>query len=242
MDERTEINCACLIHGDYYSWQYVDNLYAMLRRNLPCTVNLHVFTEISREVPAPYIKHPLPNWPEITSSKQAWWYKLQLFDPSWINTPVLYFDLDVVITSDLGWILALNPSYLWAAQDFQRIWKPSWRGINSSILWFTPNLIAGVWDTFKNVQLSAIMQQYHGDQDFISAVIDQQQIKFIDPARVSSWRWEILHGGINPGTMQYRDLNNTVIPDQTSVIVCHGNPKPHVIDNSIVQAYWCGNK
>lgn len=239
MAERTEINCVCLIHGEYYSWQYVDNLYSMLCKNFSYPIKLHVFTEESRAIPSYMVKHSLTHWPEITHSRQAWWYKLQLFDPQWIDEPVLYLDLDVIITGNLDWICALNPSYFWAVRDFKRLWNPDCTQINSSVMWFTPSHASGVWETLLSTNLLTLMQKYPGDQDFISDSVTSQQIKFIDPNAIRSWRWEILNGGIDPSTKQYRQ-GETTIPSDVSIIVCHGNPKPHAINNSIIHNTWHG--
>ena len=63
-------NFACVIHGDMYDWRYVENLYNMLQANTQHEVKFHVFTEPSRPVPAPMIKHDLINWPGISGPKK----------------------------------------------------------------------------------------------------------------------------------------------------------------------------
>jgi hypothetical protein len=69
------IDCACVIHGTGYDWIYVEQLRNMLSRNLSREVRLHVYTEASRSVPAPYIKHELTDW-GISGPKRSWWYKI----------------------------------------------------------------------------------------------------------------------------------------------------------------------
>ena len=88
------LNCACVIHGDAYSFDYVDKLYSMLSRNFSIPIVLHVYTESHRIVPAHYIKHNLVEWPKIFGPKKSWWYKLQLFDRTHHSGNLLYFDLD----------------------------------------------------------------------------------------------------------------------------------------------------
>ena len=60
----TTVDCACLIHGDKYNWSYVDTLYHMICRNVSMDVRFHVYTEASRGVPSPFIKHELIDWSE----------------------------------------------------------------------------------------------------------------------------------------------------------------------------------
>ena len=50
-DDNLPIDCACVIHGDVYSWKYVDVLYSMLSRNLSRPIRMHVYTEQHLEVP-----------------------------------------------------------------------------------------------------------------------------------------------------------------------------------------------
>ena len=87
------IHCACLIHGDGYSWDYVDRLYNMVTRNLSRAVDFHVYTESHRDVPDHMIKHSLIEWPGVSGPKKSWWYKLQLFNAENFSGQILYFDL-----------------------------------------------------------------------------------------------------------------------------------------------------
>ena len=62
------IDCACVIHGTAYSWDYVERLHNMLSRHITLGIRLHVYTEADRPVPAPMIKHVLEPW-SIASAK-----------------------------------------------------------------------------------------------------------------------------------------------------------------------------
>ena len=94
------IDCACVIHGDAYSWTYVERLYNMLSRHVTPGIRLHVYTEADRSVPAPMIKHALTDW-SISGPRRAWWYKMQLFNTQHHAGPLLYFDLDTVIVRNI---------------------------------------------------------------------------------------------------------------------------------------------
>jgi len=91
-------DCACVIHGEAYSWEYVEKLYNMLSRHLPAGIRMHVYTEPHRPVPAHMIKHELLEWPGISGPKRSWWYKMQLFDNSHF-TGAMYWD-----TAKFGWV------------------------------------------------------------------------------------------------------------------------------------------
>ena len=103
----TVTDCACVIHGSGYDWQYVEKLYNMLTRNLQGSIRFHVYTEASRSVPPHMIKHQLTEWPGIGGPRRSWWYKMQLFNQHHHQGNLLYFDLDCVIVADLQWLVDL---------------------------------------------------------------------------------------------------------------------------------------
>ena len=232
------IDCACVIHGTGYDWKYVDNLHNMLCRNLSRPVRLHVYTEATRPVPAPYIKHELIDW-AISGPKQSWWYKVQLFNSEHYRGPLLYFDLDVVIAKNIDWIWQQKLRYFWAVKDFKHLWRPMYQSINSSIMWWDTAQFDWVWRSFLDLNLAQTLKRFHGDQDYINSVITEQQRRYFNPEWVKSWRWQCLDGGydfkrrtwITPGS-------GTNITDNTNILVFHGNPKPHEIQDSVIKHHW----
>jgi hypothetical protein len=232
------LDCACVLHGSSYTWDYVENLYAMLTRNLTPPVKLHVFTEQSRPVPEPMIKHVLTEWPQLRSGK-GWWYKMQMFNIAHVAGPLLYFDLDTVIVNNIDWIWAKPTNYFNTIRDFKHLWAPAHTGINSSVMWWDTRIFSSVWDHFSTSDLHNLQLKYRGDQDFLSHVIPENQRRYFETERVKSWRWECLDGGYNfkkrrhvtPGTGTH------FLPD-TSVLIFHGNPKPKDITDPLVLNYW----
>jgi hypothetical protein len=232
------IDCACVIHGDAYSWEYVDRLYNMLRRNITAEINLHVYTEAHRTVPAPYIKHSLLNW-GIAGPKKSWWYKMQVFNQEYHSGPLLYFDLDTVIVNNIDWIWKLNLHHFWTVRDFKRLWRPTNYSVNSSIMWFDTKKFDYVWSNFKGLNLAQTMLKYHGDQDYITETIPTVQRQFLDIDRVKSWRWQCLDGGYNFSQKRHLHPNTgTSIEYPTSVLIFHGNPKPKNLTDPVVVRHW----
>jgi len=239
----TSLSCACVIHGSRYDWRYVDHLNSMLRRNLNVPVDLHVFTEANRSVPSHMIKHNLVEWPEVSGTKRAWWYKMQMFDPRHGLGRMLYLDLDVVIADRLDWVVALPPEYFWAIHDWRRLWRPHWRGINSSMMLWQPHHAQTIWQRFQTLGLPLCVRNYHGDQDFIAETIPEQDRRYFHHDLVRSWRWEIRDGGMDPKTRRYaRPGAGSVLRPGTAVMVFHGSPKPHETQDSVVQQLWQGGQ
>jgi hypothetical protein len=183
------------------------------------------------------IKHELTEWPGIAGPKQSWWYKMQLFDHELFSGPLLYFDLDVVITGNLDWITLLPQRNFWAIHDFRRLWKPSSRTINSSVMYFDTVKYNYVWTKFQQHSLDSVVNTYKGDQDFITAAIDSYDLRYFDLERIVSWRWQIVNDGVR--SRRTPSVSNTVkIPENASVLIFHGTPKPHEVDNLYIKTCW----
>jgi hypothetical protein len=232
------IDCACVIHGDGYSWNYVEKLYSMLNRHISVGVRFHVYTEHHRPVPDPWIKHPLIDW-GISGPKKSWWYKMQLFNPEFHSGPLLYFDLDTVITKNIDWIWQLPLKYFWTVRDFKYLWRPTAYNINSSVMWWNTAQYEYVWAGFKNQKIADMLKRYHGDQDYITDAITEVDRRFFDVDRVNSWRWQALDGGYDFRSRKYATPGGgTVDAEKTSVLVFHGNPKPDKIQDPIIVYHW----
>ena len=235
------IDCACVIHSTGYDWIYVERLYNMLCRNLDHNIRFHVYTEADRSVPDSMIKHVLTEWPGVSGPKRSWWYKMQLFNREHHQGNLLYFDLDTVIVRDISWITQLPAEKLWTIRDFRRLQAKNWSGMNSSVMWWNVSEYHWIWEKFSQSNVETTIQQHRqGDQDYIMKAIGHNNIRFFEDSAMQSWRWQIWEGGIQ---FPYRHTNKpgagAVIPDNTSVLVFHGQPKPHeLLDNVVIKQHW----
>lgn len=233
------VDCACVIHSTGYDWVYVERLHNMLQRNIPQGVRMHVYTEPERPVPSHMIRHDLINWPGVSGPRRSWWYKLQLFDPVHHQGNMLYFDLDTVILQNIDWMLCLDPAYLWGIQDFKYLQNPGRMTLNSSIMWWHVPTFGDVWHNFCKQDIATVMQRYPGDQDYIQATLGHGRIRYFEQHHVQSWRWQCLDGGYDfDRRVHHRPNTGTVINPDTSVLVFHGNPKPHKITDSVITDLW----
>lgn len=231
------VDCACVIHGNVYTWDYVDRLYSMLTRHSKRPINLHVYTELDRPVPQPYIKHSLVDW-GLSGPKKAWWYKTQIFNTQHFRGPLLYFDLDVVIVKSIDWVFNLPLDYFWAVHDFKHLWTPSSRTLNSSMMYFHTGQYEHLWkNASKN--LKQIVKQYKGDQDYLTAELTDHTMRFFDVNRVKSWRWQCLDGGYEFTKKRHKKPNTgTELTDMLSVMIFHGNPKPSQVQDPVIIHHW----
>jgi len=232
------IDCACLIHDVKYSWQYVDKLYNSLCRNLTPAVKMHVYTEASRTVPSHMIHHHLEEWSGVRGPKKSWWYKVQLFNPAHHIGPLLYLDLDTVITGNLDWIWRLSMDRFWAVKDFKFLFRPNRICLNSSVMWFDPARWAHIYNEF-DPSTARTRSKYHGDQDYINEKIPPGQISYFDQDRVKSWRWQLRDGGFDFKSRRYHAPGSgTILNDLVSLLIFHGDPKPHEIEDPNVLQHW----
>lgn len=234
------IDCACVIHGTGYDWIYVERLYNMLRRGLQNRVRFHVYTEKNRPVPDHMIKHELTEWPGISGPRRSWWYKLQLFNAEHHSGDLLYFDLDTVIVRDITWIPKLPPEKLWTIRDFRHLQTPGFSGMNSSIMWWNVPKHNFVWERFSQADIDqVILENPLGDQQYIGRTVGHNGIRFFDDASIQSWRWQAHDGGMDFSTRQPRAPGTgTLIDKRASVLVFHGRPKPHEIDDVVIKQHW----
>jgi hypothetical protein len=238
--ERIEtVDCACVIHGSAYSWDYVEKLYNMLERNLVKTIRFHVYTEHDRSVPPHMIKHNLMEWPGVSGPKASWWYKMQLFNTAHHKGPLLYLDLDTVIVRNLDWITELPLGYLWAIKDFRYLWRSHNKSINSSVMWWDTRDLQWVWENFANQDIAYMRKKYHGDQDFLTETIPDRQRRTFDEKYILSYRWQAKDGGFDFQRRQHKIPNSGVrLGNETSLLIFHGSPKPHEVNDKYIMQFW----
>lgn len=241
MVKRTpsHIDCACVIHGNGYDWQYVEKLYNMLCRNLAAEVRMHVYTEHHRSVPPHMTKHILDDW-GISGPKRSWWYKMQLFNPAHFTGDLLYLDLDVVISNSMNWVRDHSTDYLWTMRDFRYLQRRDTSTMNSSMMWFNVSRYSWIWDQFNKQELNTTIKSYPGDQDYLSAVLlPGQQRRFFEDCFFESFRWQCLDGGYDFAKRRHHKPGSGVhIQPGTSVVVFHGSPKPAEVHDPVVKQLW----
>lgn len=233
------IDCACVIHGSAYRWEYVEKLYNMCQRAFDHSVRFHVYTEADRAVPSHMIKHELAHW-GVEGPRKGWWYKLQLFNPEHHQGNLLYFDLDVVIVRSMEWIRNYNPTMFWAIRDFRYLQRPNEHLLNSSVMWWNVPAFADVWQNLQKENLQNVFNRWPGDQDYITHTIPMSRRRFFEDYRFESYRWQCMDGGYDFKRRQYhKPGSGVVIQGDTNVVVFHGNPKPHQVHDPIITDIWC---
>lgn len=175
----------CVKTGTKYSAEYVLNLRDGVARNFKVPHEFVCFTD----EPVPGVRcEPLP------VDLPGWWSKISLFK---LRRPLIYFDLDVVITGDL------SPLLEWQGFGIIRDWWQS--GFNSSVMKLTGDEY-GVWETFT----PDVMSRMPGDQDYISTRLPGAST--FPPHYFPSFK---------------ANRCFDAPPADAMAVILHGNPKPH---------------
>jgi alpha-N-acetylglucosamine transferase len=186
------------------------------------------------------IKHCLENWPGIKGPKKSWWYKMHLFNSAHHQGPLLYFDLDCVLVRNLDWIHALPCEKLWALRDFKYLQSDGFNQINSSVMWWDTRQFEYLWQQFNIQGIDQVVRKYQGDQDFIHANVPMADRRYLDERKFQSYRWQVCQGGWD---FRLRKPNFPGSPDKISaecaVVVFHGYPKPHQVNDEEMVKLWC---
>lgn len=155
------MNIICVKHGIKYSADYVNKLYSMVSKNIPCDFTFHCYTDDSTNI------NKNINVIPIQSDLTKWWPKLDalnLFDKG----DNILFDLDVVILNRLERLCSVKTRTLSVlyAQWKEGYLQPRTREkfptlYNSSIMKWSDNQGKEVYDYFQKHK-DMILFKYEG--------------------------------------------------------------------------------
>jgi hypothetical protein len=218
--------------GDRYGADYVNTLYRAAESQMGGRkFRFLCFTDQTGGLLNTIETRPIPDMP---IDRSVWTHgmfpKLLMFIPDILakGTPVLFLDLDVMITGNLtrmfDRITALgglhvirewNPT-IWRALPVN--WRPN-RGSNSSVVGFRAGEQTHLWSMFKQ-DPDGVMRQYHNDQIFIDAHAKGRHYwpnswcgSF---KRHCAWHWPLNYVFTTPAR-----------PRNFSVLTFHGRPDYH---------------
>tara|TARA_B100000424_G_C22898476_1_gene477897 strand:- start:373 stop:1188 length:816 start_codon:yes stop_codon:yes gene_type:complete len=236
-NKTTKYNILCLKHGTKYNSHYVNVLYNMIQRNLIGDFNLYCLTEDPKGIDERIHIIPLPNLPLF-----GWWYKPYIFSAEIpIIGTILFFDLDIIISSNINKLFDYAPNKCCILRDFIKLVRPSWNRYNSSIIRYNSKELDFVWQTFINNH-QHYMRKYHGDQDFLFEVFDKKATYWPD-AWIKSWKWEIrkskqVNLNSSKGKRKFLQIENVVPNPECCIQVFHGDPNPHNCDDPFIIKHW----
>ena len=203
-----DILVVCVKVGTKYGSEYVNRLAAGVAKHITLPHRFLCLTDnrIGLDCDAAPIATGLPGW----------WSKLILFrpHPSLAGHRVVFMDLDTVLVGDCNFLLEYDGPFA-ILQDFYRA-----KGYGSAIMSIAPKFGAAIWYNFK----PTIMQQYHGDQDWIQVQVDKaDRWQVMHPNKIVSYKVHCMH----------REL-----PADARLVCFHGEPRPHEVMDPWMQQHW----
>lgn len=201
--------------------EYVNILFDSIRRNLAQGYRgrFIVFTDNPDGYDEGIEARPLPG------EAAGWFNKLALFKPGVFDNGerVLYFDLSAVICGRLDEIADYQGNFA-ILRDFYRP-----HGLQSSVIaWRSPYMsgpVGGIWAEWL---MSGRPETHGGDQEWIEECFDRHGVA---P--------DILQDRF-PGVFASFKVSGEKIPQKASVIICHGQPKPHQITGWLADVWKIG--
>ena len=189
-----DLTVYCVYWGDKYDKAYVYALKEMVERNLTIP---HRFVCITSdkfdgiETIAPAVNY------------HGWWSKINLFAPGITTGPSLYFDLDMIITGNINYLVNYTKYKIAAPANWA---KSGHGGIQLSVMAWSGNW----YEPFWRFDYEKDSKRLWGDQEFL---------------------WEMLGNDWTriPHIGSYKYHCRQEIPEDLRIVVFHGQPKPHEV-------------
>lgn len=209
------INIVCLKWGDKYGPEYVNRLYAMIKRHTTRPFVFWCFTERPEHIHREIKTHALPRSGQLDS----WWNKLWLFSeeiPISQGEPIFYVDLDTLIVNNIDHLLSAGNQPMVVLKDFLHGIAQTAGQVGSGLMSWRHGDYIHVWHKFIANPRRAIQQASpHGDQWWVEHCIPQRQYwQDLFPNQVLSFKVHCLSG----------------LPAAARVVCYHG--KPSVLESA----------
>ena len=188
----------CVYWGDKYDKAYVYALQEAIKNNISHDYEFICVTDSDLEG-VTCVKPPRPEW-------SGWWNKLNLFGIA--DGPSLYFDLDVVISGNLDYLVEYAKYNFAAPANWAR---SGHGGIQSSVMAWN----GGYREPFERFDFDIDSKRLHGDQCYLWELLGDD--------------WERI-----PNVVSYKYHCLGGVRDTDSVVVFHGKPDPHEVSGSMM--------
>lgn len=214
----------CMKWGTKYGSEYVNRLYAMVRRHLGGEFNFVCLTDdadgIRPEVqclPIPPLQVDL-----APGQRDGAWKKLTTFeaDLHGLRGTALFLDLDVVIVGRLDEFFT-QPGQFLIIHDYPRFWRFGERVVgNSSVYRFELGAHADLLAHFR-ANMDEMRAKYRNEQDFLSHFLHHQgKLAYWPPQWCPSFKYH----GIPAWPTNY--WRAPFVPEGARIVIFHGECNP----------------
>jgi hypothetical protein len=200
------INVITVKHGTAYSADYVNRMRHMIARHLTLPHRFYCLTEDPRDLEQGIETRPLPDL-----ALQGWWMKPYMFCTGLFPTGTnFYIDLDMVIYRNIDKFMTYLPNEFMGLRDLYHLKDELHAGLGSAIMRWPNNTYNFIWSRLERAP--DLQRNYRGDQDYIWHY-HKNTIRFYPETWTHSYKWQ----------------SRQEPHEDSSVLVFHGEPKPHQI-------------
>lgn len=231
------VNIVCLKWGTKYGPEYVNKLYAGVKRNTTKKFKFWCFTEDAIGIDKEINVVPLV----YADRLDIWWNKIYLFSdniPIPKNEQIFYVDLDTLIVGNIDLLLNEEINKIVVLRDFYRGLAKTATAMGSGLMSWKNGHYTRIWDEFiKDPQDAILRCRPHGDQRWLELVLDGAWDTWQDlwPDQVVSFKVHC-QNGLPPDAKVVCYHGRPSIPEsaviETKVWRCQISPQPWVLN------YW----
>jgi hypothetical protein len=208
----------CMKWGTKYGPEYVNRLYAMVRRHLRGKFDFVCLTDRNNGVRPEVRCLPIPDLALPDGLPERGWKKLTTFeaDLHGLRGTALFLDLDVVITDDITPFFE-QPGEFLIIHDWKRPWRITG---NSSVYRFELGAHADLLAEFRATH-EQVRQRLRNEQAFLSEVIHRQGKLQYWPA---DWCRSFKYHCIPRWPLNWWQA--PTVPPGTRIVIFHGEVNP----------------
>lgn len=208
----------CFKWGTMYGPEYVNTLYAMVRRNVEGAFRFVCLTDDSNGLRDEIDAQPLPDFPEPPWEYARYcsaWRKLALFDASRLGLSgrILFLDLDVVVMGSLMPFFDTNGHFKMIEN-----WYQPGKG-QASAMCFDGDTMKPLLARYLDNPI-AVLDRFQTEQEYISESVDRSTA-FFEARLAKSFKKHVMHQGVARFSSKAYD-----IPKGAHLLVFHGRPNP----------------
>lgn len=214
----------CMKWGTKYGPEYVNRLYAMVRRHLSGDFNFVCLTDDATGIRPEVQCLPIPplNLHLKPGQRDGAWKKLTTFeaDLHGLRGTALFLDVDVVIVGSLDAFFE-HPGEFLIIHDYPRFWRFGQRITgNSSVYRFQLGAHADVLEYFR-AHMEEVQAHNRNEQTFLSRYLHKQGKLAYWPA---GWCPSFKYHGIPAWPLNY--WRESFVPEGARIMIFHGECNP----------------
>ncbi len=211
--------------GTKYGADYVNKLYAMIKRNITLPFQLVCFTDDKSGINANVVIKELPRLDLPKGTPERGWTKLTTLKSNLggLSGDALFLDLDIVIVSNIDCFFEFDADF---AICFDEKKKASRIG-NSSVYRFKIGAHEDILTYFQN-NYDEVVSNFRNEQAFLSKKIDEKNMLRFWP---SSWTPSFKYHSLP--RFPFNFFQHPRIPKGAKIVLFHGKPEPYEAEKGI---------